>query len=156
MINYRFDKEEKIPSPALVYYRDHIIENTKKAIEIAGTADRMWPHVKTHKMAEMIDMQLRMGIRRFKCATVSEIRMVAQAGADHILWAYPVVGPNVAQFIKLVKEFPACTLYALEDDPGALEALAREAEAQGMTVNVLLDVNIGMNRTGMAPEKVVP
>ena len=154
MFSYHFEREDRVPSPALVYYRDEIEKNTAESIRIAGGAERMWPHVKTHKMAEMIRMQLGMGIRRFKCATVSEIRMVAEAGADHILWAYPVVGPNAAQFIKLVKEFPACTLYALEDDFGALEALSREAEAQGMTVNVLLDVNIGMNRTGMAPEKV--
>ena len=154
MISYHFENEDRIPSPALIYYRDEIEQNTAKAICIAGGAECMWPHVKTHKMAEMIRMQLDMGIRRFKCATVSEIRMTANCGAEHILWAYPVVGPNVSQFLKLVKEFPDCTLYALEDDPDALAELSRAAEAQGMTANVLLDVNIGMNRTGMAPEKV--
>lgn len=155
MISYHFENEDKIPSPALIYYKDEIEKNTVEAIAIAGGAERMWPHVKTHKMAELIKMQLGMGIHRFKCATVSEIRMTARAGADHILWAYPVIGPNVGQFLALMKEFPDCTLYALEDDFGALEALSAAAEAQGMVANVLLDVNIGMNRTGMAPGAVV-
>ena len=155
MITYHFEQEERIPSPALIYYRDEIEANTSKAIKMAGGASRMWPHVKTHKMAEMIRMQVDMGIRRFKCATVSEIRMTAAQGAEHILWAYPVLGPNVKKFLELVQEFPACTLYALEDDFGALKALSDAAQAQGMCVNVLLDVNVGMDRTGMPLENVI-
>jgi D-serine deaminase-like pyridoxal phosphate-dependent protein len=155
MITYHFEQEERIPSPALIYYRDEIEANTRKAIEMAGGAARMWPHVKTHKMAEMIRMQVDMGIRRFKCATVSEIRMTAAQGAEHILWAYPILGPNVKKFLELVQEFPACTLYALEDDFGALKALSDAAQAQGMCVNVLLDVNVGMDRTGMPLENVI-
>lgn len=114
----------------------------------------MWPHVKTHKMAELIEMQVAMGIKRFKCATVSEIKMVASSGAEHIIWAYPLVGPNVEIFLGLVREFPGCTLYAIEDDMKALEALNKAAEEKNMAVNVLLDVNMGMNRTGMAMESI--
>lgn len=148
-MNYHVENEEKIPSPALIYYRDEIEKNTAETIAMAGGAERLWPHVKTHKMAEMVKMQLDMGIRRFKCATVSEIRMTAQAGADHILWAYPVLGPNIGRFLQLVREFPDCTLYALEEDLGCLQALSDAASAKGIVANVLLDVNIGMNRTGM-------
>ena len=148
-MNYHIENEDKIPSPALIYYRDEIEQNTRETIAMAGGAERLWPHVKTHKMAEMIKMQLDMGIHRFKCATVSEIRMVAEAGADHILWAYPVIGPNIHQFLQLMKQYPACTLYALEDDMGMLQALSDAAQAAGVVANVLLDVNIGMNRTGM-------
>lgn len=154
MINYHFDKEERIPSPALVYYKDHIIENTKKAIAIAGDAARMWPHVKTHKMAELIEMQVGMGIKRFKCATVSEIRMTAKAGAEHIIWAYPIVGPNVELFLKLMDEFPKCNLYALADDMAAFEKFNSAAEKAGKVAKVLLDVNMGMNRTGMPIESI--
>lgn len=155
MISYHFMQEEKIPSPALVYYKDEIQQNTAAAIAIAGSPERMWPHVKTHKIKELVRMQVGMGIRRFKCATVSEIRMTAGAGAEHILWAYPLVGPNIDRFLSLVKEFPQCTLYALEDNFDALTALSVAALQKGMVANVLLDVNIGMDRTGMAPETVV-
>lgn len=155
MHSWHFANEDRVPSPALIYYRDGIEKNTAETIRIAGGAERMWPHVKTHKMAEMIRLQMAMGICRFKCATVSEIRMVAQEGAEHVLWAYPVVGPNVEKFIGLTQEFPGCCLYALEDDLDALQALCDAAQKQGVRLNVLLDVNIGMNRTGMAPDRVV-
>lgn len=154
MFTYHFENEEKIPSPALIYYKDLIEENTKKTIAIAGTAERMWPHVKTHKMAELIRMQVKMGITRFKCATVSEIRMVAQNGGEHILWAYPLVGPNVELFISLTKEFPECTLYALADSMYTFEKLSAAAKEAGITANLLLDVNMGMNRTGIAIDKI--
>ncbi len=154
MFTYHFENEEKIPSPALIYYKDLIEENTRKTIVIAGNAERLWPHVKTHKMAELIRMQVSLGITRFKCATVSEIRMVAQNGGQHILWAYPLVGPNISLFVKLVKGFPDCTLYALADNTHTLEALSAEAEASGITANLLLDVNMGMNRTGIAIDRI--
>lgn len=106
-------------------------------------------------MAEMIRVQMTMGICRFKCATLSEIRMVAQEGAEYVLWAYPVVGPNVGKFIGLMQEFLGCCLYTLEDDLDALQVLCDAAQKQSMRLNVPLDVNITMNRTGMTPDWVV-
>lgn len=155
MNTFHFDKEDLVPSPALIYYKDQIERNTAEAIRIAGGAERMWPHVKTHKMSEMIKMQVSMGITRFKCATVSEIRMAASAGAEHILWAYPLVGPNIALFLQLCAQFPRCKLYALEDDPECLTALAEAAHKAGVCANILLDINIGMDRTGISPEKAI-
>lgn len=152
MFSYHFQCEEQIPSPALIYYRDLIEANTAEAIRIAGDAGRMWPHVKTHKMRQMIQMQMDMGIRRFKCATIAEMHLAAECGAEHILWAYPVIGPCVPQFLSLIPQYPNCTFYALEDDPDALRALSNAAATRGLCVNVLLDVNVGMNRTGIAPE----
>ncbi|MDO4739784.1 MAG: D-TA family PLP-dependent enzyme [Eubacteriales bacterium] len=151
MNRYHFAQEEKIPSPALIYYRDQIERNTEEAIRVAGGSERLWPHVKTHKMAEMLQMQLGMGIRRFKCATASEVAMTARAGAEHILWAYPVVGPNAVRFVRFVREFPGCTFYALCDNIVQAQGLSEAAQREGVEANVLLDVNVGMDRTGLSP-----
>ena len=62
---YRIENENEILSPALIYYADKIRENTRRTIEIAGGAARLWPHVKSHKMRAMLEMQMEMGIRRF-------------------------------------------------------------------------------------------
>ena len=72
MKTYHFQGEEMVPSPALIYYRDGIEKNINHAIAMAGGADRLWPHVKSHKMAEVVKMQVEMGIKRFKCATIVE------------------------------------------------------------------------------------
>lgn len=91
---YTIQGVENILTPALIYYKDEIFENTRKTIEIAGGAERLWPHVKSHKMKKMIEMQMAMSIHRFKCATLAEVKMVAECGAEHILLAYPLVGPE--------------------------------------------------------------
>lgn len=48
-------------------------------IDIAGGPARLWPHIKTHKMAEVVQMQIEAGIDRFKCATIAEAEMAAKA-----------------------------------------------------------------------------
>lgn len=146
---YTIQGVENILTPALIYYKDEISENTRKTIEIAGGAERLWPHVKSHKMKKMIEMQMAMGIHRFKCATLAEVKMVAECGAEHILLAYPLVGPNIKAFISLVKEFPKTHFYALEDDLSCLHALQAEAEKQNTVLGWFADVNMGMNRTGV-------
>ena len=146
---YTIQGVENIFTPALIYYKDELFENHRKPIEIAGGAERLWPHVKSHKMKKMIEMQKAMGIHRFKCATLAEVKMVAECGAEHILLAYPLVGPNIKTFISLVKEFPKTHFYALEDDLSCLHALQAEAEKQNAVLGWFADVNMGMNRTGV-------
>lgn len=152
---YRIEGEENLHTPALVYYRDMILENTKRAIDMAGGADRLWPHIKTHKMREMIAMQMELGIQRFKCATILEARMLAEMGAPHILMAYPLVGPNIADFLSLAKAYPGCVFYAIGDSEPALAALSLASEREGMRTNVLLDINMGMDRTGVRPKEAL-
>lgn len=151
---YRLKNEDQILSPALVYYKDLIVKNTQESIRIAGGAERLWPHVKSHKMKTMIEMQLSMGITRFKCATLGEVRMTAECGADHILLAYPLVGPNIAAFISLTKQFPNTRFYALTDDLSQLRTLEAEAAAQNAALGYFVDVNMGMNRTGVEIAKL--
>lgn len=146
---YRIENEGEILSPALIYYADRIRENTRRTIEIAGGAERLWPHVKSHKMRAMLEMQMEMGVCRFKCATLAEAEMAAEAGAAHVLLAYPLVGPAIAAFVSLVQKYPAVQFYALADDLGALCALDREAAQRNASFGFFVDVNMGMNRTGV-------
>lgn len=149
METYHFEGEERIPSPALIYYKDAIIKNTEIAVEEAGDAGHLWPHVKSHKMAEVLKLQVQMGIKRFKCATIAEASEAARAGGEHILLAYPLVGPNQERFLELMKRWPERTFYAIGDDRQQVKLLAAKAKAQGLTVNLCVDVNTGMNRTGV-------
>ena len=75
---YTFEGQQDIVSPQLVYYPAIIRENIRKMIDIAGGAARLWPHIKTHKMAEVVQMQIEAGIDRFKCATIAEAEMAAR------------------------------------------------------------------------------
>lgn len=92
------------------------MDNIKKMIEIAGGAERLWPHVKTHKMKKMIQIQMEMGITKFKGATIAEAEMSAECGASDVLLAYPLIGPNIGRFLELQKAYPKTRFWAIGDD----------------------------------------
>lgn len=142
---------EKLPSPALVLDWRRIEENLASMIRLAGGPERLRPHVKTHKMRRLTERQLALGIRKFKAATLAEVEMCADAGARDVLLAMQPVGPNAALLAALAKRRPETRFSALIDDPGALRALAAAARAEGVTIPVFLDLNLGQNRTGIAP-----
>lgn len=148
---YAVEKADEIPSPTLVVHVDRVRENLRRMIAIAGGVDRLRPHVKTHKMAEVIRLQLQAGISKFKCATIAEAEMLARAGAADVLLAYPVVGPNVARLAKLVAAFPATKFTALADDAHAIQAFSRQFADRERPLEVLIDLDVGMRRSGIAP-----
>jgi D-serine deaminase-like pyridoxal phosphate-dependent protein len=133
----------------LIYYKDIILDNTKRIIEMAGGPLMLWPHVKSHKTDKLIYMQIELGITRFKCATIAEAEMTAGADAKHIILAYPLIGPNISRYLQLVKNYMQIVFYAVGDNFDQLSLLAAEANKSNMNLNVLIDVDIGMHRTGV-------
>lgn len=140
-----------ILSPGLVFFKDLIKRNIALCVEIAGKAARLRPHVKTHKTREIVQLETAAGIRKQKCATVAEAEMLAACGVPDVLLAYPIVGPNCARVARLVKAFPATRFAVLADHPVALKALSEAMTAAGQQVDVLIDLDVGQNRTGIAP-----
>lgn len=149
---YEIADHETLVTPQLVYYQDIIVQNLRRILQIAGGPERLWPHVKSHKMAEMVKLQMKMGISRFKCATIAEAEMLADCGARDILLSYPLVGPNINRFIKLQQAYPALRFWAIGDDREQLSLLARQSKAAGLTSRVLIDLDMGMQRTGAPME----
>ncbi|MCB1064992.1 MAG: alanine racemase, partial [Verrucomicrobiae bacterium] len=85
-----------LASPALLIFPDRIDYNIRQMIdEVGGDPTLLRPHVKTHKMGEVVKMQLESGIDRFKCATIAEAELTAEAGAADVLLSYQPVGPNI-------------------------------------------------------------
>lgn len=151
MYNHRYviGDTEDLLTPQLVYYKDILRENIEKMIKIAGGSERLWPHVKSHKMASLVSMQIGMGITKFKCATIAEAEMAAECGASKLILAYPLIGPNISRFLKLMKAFPKTEFYAIGDDYESLKWLGKRAEEIGVKAKTLIDVNMGTNRTGV-------
>src|ERR1041385_7528376 len=114
-----------VPSPALLVYPDRIQENIRRMIRIAGAVERLRPHMKTHKMPDVIRMQVEQGITRFKCATIAEAEMTAAAGAADVLLGYQPVGPNAQRLIQLTRLFPKTKFSAVADDADAIRALSK-------------------------------
>lgn len=140
----------EIPSPALLIYPDRIKENIRRMIAMTGSAERLRPHVKTHKLAEIVKLQLAEGIQKFKCATIAEAEMLSQAGAKDILVANQLVGPNAERIVKLASWYRDIRFSTITDDAEAAGNLARIALANNITLPIFLDIDAGMGRTGIS------
>jgi D-serine deaminase-like pyridoxal phosphate-dependent protein len=148
---YRMASTDQLDSPALVVYPERVRANIRLAIEMAGGPSRLRPHVKTHKSPDVTKLMLEAGIQKFKCATIAEAEMLATAGASDIVLAYQPVGPKLQRFGALVCQYPGIRWACLADNEEALSAMGKSFAAAGLKMPVYLDLNIGMNRTGIAP-----
>lgn len=148
---YNIDNISDLDSPALVVYPERIRENIRRVIERIGDVRRLRPHVKTHKSAEVTGMMIEAGITKFKCATIAEAEMLARSGALDVLLAYQPVGPKMSRLEKLLREFPNITWSCLVDDLQCARDLSAVFEKSRMSLNVFIDLNVGMNRTGISP-----
>jgi D-serine deaminase-like pyridoxal phosphate-dependent protein len=154
MNRYRLNDPSRYFSPSLLVERTLVRRNLEAMIALAGGAERLRPHVKTHKMPAIVWMCEELGISKHKCATIAEAEMVAGAGGTDVLLAYPLVGPNIARFARLIRKYPETTFRVLVDHPVAAEALAAGMQEQEVErpVPVLIDLEVGMGRTGIAPD----
>ncbi|QDV58054.1 D-TA family PLP-dependent enzyme [Rosistilla oblonga] len=141
-----------VESPGLLVDSDKIQQNIDRMIEIVGGAehvDRLFPHVKTHKMPEVTRMQVDAGITKFKAATLSEAQMAAGAGASEVLIAHQLVGPKLDRLATLIEDFPNTKFAVLTDDPQAADAINEKCGDADSPLDVYIDIDCGMHRTGI-------
>jgi D-serine deaminase-like pyridoxal phosphate-dependent protein len=148
---YAIKNIDQLDTPALVVYPAQVKKNIGIAVAMAGGAQRLRPHVKTHKSPDAARLQMEAGIRQFKCATISEAEMLAMVGAEDVLLAYQPIGPKTARLAALIKKYPATKFSCLIDNPKAAAAMAQVFSSAGLIVPVYLDIDLGMNRTGVVP-----
>jgi D-threonine aldolase len=142
----------EVASPALLLYPHRAKENILRLLAfVGGDAARLRPHVKTHKLGAIVRMQLDAGISKFKCATIAEAEMTADAGAPDVLLAYQMVGPNVARICTLSKRFPDTRFSVLVDNSESLRALSQAAAAENVSLGAFIDIDCGMHRSGIEP-----
>ena len=144
---------DELPSPALIVYPERVKANIRHMIAIAGNSDRLRPHVKTHKMAEVCALQKAQGIRKFKASTLAEVHMLASSQANDILLAYQPAGPDIHDYVRLAKENPNTTFSTIVDNLETINRLNSACNEHAIELGVFLDINSGMNRTGIAPDE---
>jgi len=150
---YTIKNINELDSPALVVFPDRVKHNIQLAIDMIGDVNRLRPHIKTNKSREVAQMMLDAGITKFKCATIAEAEMLAQCNAPDVLLAYQPLGPKLNRFISLIKKYPVTKFSCLTDNTNAASEQATAFESNNLTVSVFIDLNVGMNRTGIFPDK---
>ncbi|MCZ6598063.1 MAG: alanine racemase [Planctomycetota bacterium] len=139
---------DEVLSPALVVHLDRVRENLRRVIAHVGDPDRWRPHVKTTKIPAVFAEIARAGVRHFKCATTREVLYLCRTlreegveGAD-VLLAHLPVGRALQGLGRVAAEHPETSMSVLCEDPDAVLAIPAG-------VDVFVDVNVGMERTGI-------
>jgi len=148
---YTIDNIDQLDSPALVVYPDRVKSNIANAIAMVGDKDRLRPHIKTNKCREACELLLHAGIKKFKCATIAEAELLGICGAPDVLLAYQPTGPKINRLIALINKYPATRFSCLVDNERAAREISALAERVKIELAVWLDINVGMNRTGIQP-----
>jgi D-serine deaminase-like pyridoxal phosphate-dependent protein len=144
LAEYSIEDTSRIVTPALLIYPDKLHHNIQATIRmVGGDANRWRPHIKTAKLLAVVKGYIRDGIRQFKCSTTLELLTACQAGAEDVLVAFAMVGANALRVAEIAAAYPEVRVSVLA-----------ESEAQaGLwltgSVGVFLDLNSGMNRTGI-------
>lgn len=149
---YEIKNIETVDSPALLIYPDRVKENIRLLIEMAGSVEALRPHVKTNKMSEACQLLLDAGITKFKCATIAEAEMLGTIQAPDVLLAYQPVGPKALRLLRLVQMFPETKYAALIDNMDIAFHIAKTFAAANKKLDLYIDLNTGMNRSGIKPE----
>jgi D-serine deaminase-like pyridoxal phosphate-dependent protein len=150
---YQLENTDQIVTPALLLYPDRIEKNIQLMVDMVGDVTRLRPHIKTHKTKEIIDMQMVYGIQKFKCATIAEAELLGQCRAKDILLAIQPVGANITRFFELIAQFPESNFSAIVDNEVIIALISEMASIKKINVALFLDLNTGMNRTGIEPNK---
>ena len=147
---YAVSNPDEIDSPTLLVYEERLNENLRRMVAQAGGAERLCPHVKTHKLPQVIVRQIELGVRKFKAATIAEAEMCAAAGAPQVLLAHAPVGPRAERLVALVRAFPQTGFAVIVDDAEVARHLSGVVSRAGSSLDVLLDIDCGMHRSGIA------
>lgn len=150
---YELSETNMVSSPALLVYPKRIQYNAELMLQMAIDPDRLRPHIKTHKMAEIIQIQLQLGILKFKCATLAEAELLAQSGAPDVLLAMQPVSVHLKNFTRLIEAYPKTKFSTLIDNRQSLDEFRQVTKDKNLLIDVWLDINNGMDRTGIKPGK---
>lgn len=147
---YNIEEVENLDSPALVIYLDRVRRNIATLVDMVDDVNQLRPHVKTHKSPDITRLLLESGIQKFKCATIAEAEMLGQCNAPDVLLAYQPMGPKIDRFLQLMDKYSQTRYSCLVDNMDSARDISSRAEAFHVTVPVFIDLNVGMNRTGIA------
>lgn len=108
------------------------------------------PHTKSHKCPAIARRQLEAGAVGVCAATLREAEVMAEAGIPQILITSELVGePKIKRFMELLQRHPG--ILAVVDDAQNVAELGQAVEANKLQLEVLIDLDVGTHRTGIAP-----
>ena len=139
-----------LDTPALLVDLDALDANIARMAECFRRHGVNWrPHTKGIKVPQIAQRLIDAGAIGITCAKLGEAEMMAAAGFTDILIANQIVGaPKLARLTGLRRR---CDVVVAADSQDNVTALAQAAQAAGVVLRVVIEVNLGMNRAGVEP-----
>ncbi|MRI01273.1 D-TA family PLP-dependent enzyme [Kriegella sp. EG-1] len=150
---YKIKSVSDIDSPALLVFPKVVEENIDIALKMISNSSKTFlrPHIKTVKCVEIAQMAIAKGIDRFKCSTISEAELLGIAKAKDVLLSYQLSNTKAKRFSRLRQKFPETQFSALVDNFESAHMLSELFKKDPL--NVFIDLNVGMDRTGVKTEQ---
>lgn len=145
---------DDLETPAAVVFPDRLEANLARMAEVADAAGvRLRPHAKTHKCSAIARRQLALGADGITVATLAEAEAFAESGCDDIFIAYPLwAGGGRARRVRALHE--RARLRVGVDGVDAAAVLAAAVSGSGRPLTVLIEIDCGQHRSGVATDQV--
>jgi D-serine deaminase-like pyridoxal phosphate-dependent protein len=141
-----------VETPAVVVDYERLGANVQSmACELAARGVELRPHFKSHKTVAIAQLQAAQGATGFSCATLAEAEVLADAGFTDLFVAYPLYAAPAKQ-ARLRRLHEAAHLRVGFDSARGAVALGEAVADSGEPLEVLVEVDCGYGRTGVAPE----
>jgi D-serine deaminase-like pyridoxal phosphate-dependent protein len=150
LFDYSIASVEQIMTPALAIYLNSVEQNISTTLRLLdGDPNRWRPHVKTSKLLATMKLLVEAGVKNFKCATTLELLTACDAGAADVLVAFPCVGARAQRVQEIAHQFSSVCISTVVENVQEIERWRNSG------VDLFIDVNSGMNRTGIDQSRVV-
>jgi D-serine deaminase-like pyridoxal phosphate-dependent protein len=140
----------EIDTPALLLDLDTMERNlAKMAGFFVNGPTKLRPHYKNHKCPALARRQITAGAIGMTCATLSEAEALVSNGITSLLLSGEIAGDRkIQRFIELARQ---ADVIAAVDDARVVEAMAAAARQKNCRASVVVDIDVGLRRTGVKP-----
>jgi len=148
VVEQRISNADRLLTPALLIFPEIVDWNIRCTLQAMGNNPSIWrPHIKTAKLAATIQRLVVAGVMNFKCANTLELKTLSNAGAKDVLVSHLVTGANAAR-VKDIAKSSQSRISVL------VEHLSQVSAWEGSGVSLFVDLNPGMDRTGIPVDDV--
>ncbi len=146
---YSIENAKELMTPALAIYPEIVDSNIEATLRLlGGDANRWRPHVKTAKLGFIMRRLAERGVVQAKCSTTVELAVACESGIKDLVLAYPVVGANAARVRELAGQYSNARISVLVENSDQI------AGWKGTRIGIFIDVNPGMDRTGIEQDRI--
>ncbi len=151
------DSIETLDTPSVLIDLDLMEANIAKLMaHFKGSGVNVRPHLKTVKSPVLALKLIEAGAVGGCVAKLSEAEVMAQGGVNDLMITTEIVGqPKLKRLVELIKQYPDLKLRVVTDSLSGATTLNQALEANGLHLNVLLDLNVGQNRTGIGLDEAL-